>query len=379
MIYIVEPLCHGHEHAPFNAALIEVVKATFPKSELVFLGEGAHIKAVQSVLTNDQQKLSFKSVHIPPRSAGVIKRVACEINLLRGVFANSVVERIIVASADVSTLYALNSIYRVSWGPRVPSFVVLHSVLAQVWGRWPRNPFRRVAHVAQALRWLHPVCRLVVLEPYIREALVEQLPDLTRRIRVLPHPIPVWEHAGSPSRRTLRAPVHFGFLGAANAGKGFHHFLDMAEKIKRAYPDAARFSAIGPLRQAVDPSRLELLDVKPCKNGLSRADFLEACNGIDYAVMPFGNHYRYAASGTFTDALTLKLPIVSSDLPAFRSLEKEYGDVGYVQPIEQLYDAMLDIVLQPDAPRYDRQVAAISAAAEARLPAALAAQGMFLS
>ena len=377
MICIVEPLCLGHEHAPVNAGLIKVVQNTFPKADIWFYGSDTHVAAVRAILTDSEPKLGFKTIEVPLRGTGFAKRLRQEVALMSRLRGQPQLDRLILASADTSTVQALNVLHRAWRRPIPPTYVILHSVVAQIWGWWPRNPVRRIAHLAQALKWSHANCRFVVLESYIRDALIEKLPNIAPAIRVLPHPITAEERARTSVKPVLAAPIHFGFLGAATANKGFDYFLDMAETVGRAYPGAVRFSAIGPICDMLDDPRLSWLHNKPTQRGLGRSEFLEAAQTLDYVVMPFRDHYRYAASGTLMDALTLSCPIISSDLPAFRYLESLYGDIGYVRPMRELAEVVRTIAGHPDPERYARQVDGIRAAARARLPDTLATLDTF--
>jgi glycosyltransferase involved in cell wall biosynthesis len=221
----------------------------------------------------------------------------------------------------------------------------------------------------------HSEMQYVVLEDSIREVLVRDVPALVSRVEVLEHPVAPNE--GAEGAETLQLPIRFGFLGLANAVKGFPVFVDVARQVTEVFPGRAEFHAIG--RWPADSNTTATLDclaTTPRRERLGRAEFIRGVRSLLYVVLPHqADFYDTSATGTLLDAIACCKPVIARKIPVFNKMFARHGDIGWLFDDDRDLKRVIDtIVAGADQSRYRNQVRNILKAQASRTPAALAAR-----
>ncbi len=218
----------------------------------------------------------------------------------------------------------------------------------------------------------HPRIRLIVLETAIQRTMADARIPGWDRVLVLPHPVNAAEFNGmvAPLDRPM---LTLGFIGHAKRSKGFGHFLALAKSTwaaRRPY----RFVLAGFLVDAFAPEDLAGVDCP--REPLSRAAFLQALAGIDYACFPYpAAFYGLTASGSLLDTACALKPVIAMTFPALLDIVREFGPIGFLCDTEDEMRALLaDPARLADTQAYAGFQANLQRLREARLPSALGPQ-----
>jgi glycosyltransferase involved in cell wall biosynthesis len=373
---VVEPNLRAGEHVPFNAGLLQIVRAAYPDAAIRFVAQAEHARLVEEELARAGPcGIRFEPARWPPPPARFLGQVAADTRRLRPIaddLARAPDGRLVLASAVPSTIYALKLV-RARLGRRMPrSYAVLHGVLSEVWGWRSRNPWVRAQNMAAAL--LFPgngAIVYLVLEPHIGGELARRWPQLAAHIAVLPHPVP--PAPAAPREVALEAPIRVGFLGLASRAKGYDTFVDLARAVAARQGVAAEFHAIG--RRAPDaPADDSCLATPASRERLPRERYVELARRMHYMCVPFRKEaYRYVASGVLADAIAYRVPVIAFDLPAIAEIARSHGEIGHICRDEADMAKTIEAIARaPDRERYRRQCAALDSVRRSRQPEALA-------
>jgi len=365
MITVTEPIIWGDEHVPVNTGLLEAVVRAFPGERVRFWGEAGHIALIRSLIEpKDGARVEFIETRLPPRGADFKARLRHDMSFAGRLLNEATGSHLILASSCPSLIAALKL-----RGLRTAVrdvHIVLHGNLTLLWSWRSRNPLVRLTDLRTAMRLPSrlPV-RYFVMEPAIRGELLATLPRLNPvDVRLLPHPVSSVE-AAREGCGELGTPVRIGFMGAASGEKGFGEFLNIA---RRAARPGVEFHAVGRLGADMAGADLGALATKPLAAGkVGRTEYVERLAGVHYVCMPYGaEHYRYSPSGVLADALALARPILAFDLPIFRALFDQFGDIGHLC---RTTDDMVELIRSGlwNQVRYRDQVEAMRAARASRL------------
>jgi glycosyltransferase involved in cell wall biosynthesis len=214
--------------------------------------------------------------------------------------------------------------------------------------------------------------RFLVLDEAIRDEMQRILPAVVDIFDVLPLPLNSNE-VGLKKPLVLREPVRIGFVGLATQAKGFDIFLEVARAIRKQFGDRFEFHLVGRLQQGFEPEWADVLANKPSPRMISREEFQAQLSKLHYVMLPFrSGYYNLSASGALVDALVWGIPVIAMRVPTVERLFAQYGEIGYLCEDDAEVVHALRNIAELDATRYEAQVAAIAAAAKARLPQNLA-------
>jgi hypothetical protein len=382
MILVFEMLWVGTQHAPGNSATIQAIARGFPDHAVRVFADPSHLVELRTDpdLTACAS-VSFAPIAIHPAHRGKTHLVAWgrfrrEFATLRhGLKQVPRGERclLMLISATPTAVFAASLLARLHPG-RIGVQVGLHGNLNDAFGWRPRNPLTRAFDLRRALTAHHPKrLRFMVLEHGIRDTLAMLLPRAAARTDVLELPINVAELADQPTPE-FTPPICIGLVGLATAAKGTDLFLDLAREMTARFPGKVTFHHVGRLTPDADPAPFAVLADPPSTAHLSRADFTVRLAALHYVFLPIREgYYNLSASGALLDAMTWAKPIITRALPIITPHFQRFGDIGYLCDSDAaMRTAVETILIDMDADRYARQVAAMQALRAARTPAALA-------
>lgn len=384
VVTLIEPVCRGSEHAPFNAAFtLAVLEAAHQLSShsrpaLNFFGDDDHIQELSATLGNPlyRDRIAWTGVPIPSKATSFFRRMVREVVLLRYLLRkhSSLGTPVFLMCADKSTILAAK-IARYLSCPEQKMCIVMHGRLAELSNEWrPRNPLNRLDTLRFALSFgTNKNIHYITLETSIEENLLRILPFLSGHTFTVPHPIPLDEQPDRPL--TFSPPFNIAFLGATREEKGFGAFLNMA---KAAYDEQRpfRFHVIG--RQVDGYSRDNDLyfTTPPFASALDRKLFSRLLSQMHYVCLPYNpSHYSLSASGALLDAIANLKPIIALRNQTLDDLCKCYGSIGYLccTP-EDLPDVLREIGSSISGDEYMQQMENIEKIRRARSPVALSSR-----
>jgi len=361
---IAEPQCVDFEHIKVNGALLMATCLAFPTQRFLFVAESRHLAEVKKItaagcITN----LDFVASPIAGRPLSQVRRVVPDAVFLAGIFWRAFGSRarvVILLSIDSSILMVaklLATLY-----PRLPVLGVPHSVLANVAVSKPSRLIDRMFHFRTALEFLCHSRRVhyLILGESIMAELSNLMPALLPVCHVLEHPysFPTAEVA------QIQGEVIFAFIGVAQNHKGFGKFIQLVRDINRSDTEKGQvrfLCAGGNPHYEFKLSELEGIEIPFAGEYVPEEDFQRLCSGITYAVMPYGDSYRFYPSGAVFDAFSHLKPIICLRNPYFQELFNQLGDIGYMcDSYDELLQTVREIILDFPQDRYRAQQLNIS-------------------
>ena len=386
MILAFELTWTGTTHAPGNGATLATVVRALPEHSVRMYAEATHLAelaadpglaglATLSLHPVAVSTLHRGRTHVVSWRRGLVEFRALRQALREALHGGPASEPclILMLSATPTAVFAA---CLAAWlqGPHVAVQVGLHGNLNEITGWRSRNPLLRAFDLRAAMvsRWTRRA-RYLVLDPSIRAALADILPEAASRTDVIDLPVNAGERAGQGGA-ALVEPVRIGFVGQATHAKGIDIFLRLAATLRAEYASRVAFTLVGRAMPGSDLADFAGLADPVGTAHLSRAEFLRRLDSLHYVLLPYRTgYYDLAASGALIDAITWGKPVIATDLPIVAQLFARFGDVGHLCADEAGLLAAMRVILDGmDQTRYATQVAALARAAAARTPQALA-------
>lgn len=370
---IYDPVVEGQDHASFNYSLAASAATAFKPIPVAFYAGPSHIDylARTTDIFREHNVIPVK-IENAPRRAPDLQRFVWDLpNLLRVMRSahKAQCHCLVLSCANTSELFAVAFVRLLSrvGGFCVPTSVVLHSILYDLWGWRSRNPLRRGLDTTSALALLsHSNVRFWVLESGIAQEFIARMPRIARQVGVFPHPIRDDECVKEATPLSL--PVRFGFLGRAMRAKGFDVFLEIASAVRKAVGERAEFHAIGEQVEAFAPELLASLSTRPSPAPLDRQTYLSLVRKMHYVMLLNSRIYRYVASGAALDAVAALRPLIALDEPGNSDLLRNDGDVGFVcRDATEMIRLLIAITTEPQPAHYAAQVNNLVALRTSRL------------
>ena len=355
MTTLYEPVCHGPEHAPFNAALIATVIEAFPGQAVTFCGEASHVAAVRWILSDAGAGVRWMPIVIAPR--------VCESTRVRFGYEWRTVARVLdevhragstllIACACTTPGLAALKLQLAFSRRRERAVVIHHSAIASMIAS---RSTRALIAYGNGDRIRH-----VVLGETIRRAIAERCPELERCVFSMRHPYLF--PAATPSTRLLTDGVRFGFLGLASQDKGFDAFCRLAARVtgERRNGNDTHFELVGRLaaeyRDALPEGGSEV-DIVERGAPLPRETYEQRVDALTYAVLPYARaHYALTSSGAILDAFVHIKPCIVLRNPLFEEYFAAMGDIGYLcSNEEEMFDVVRAIGVHMPTERYADQ------------------------
>ena len=383
MILIYEPMWMGTYHAPGNSVTIQTIARAFPRQSIRVYAEATHLRELRSdPALAAHANVALQDSNVTPLFSGKthivsLARFRQELGVLRAALRPVPHDEpclIFLLSATPTAIFAASLLAR---DPRrhVRVHVGLHGNLNEVTERRARNPLLRNFDLTSALGAHHGGrVRFLVLEDCIRDELVRLMPETAPVTDVMPLPVNLAE-AGLAEPLPLEQPLHIGLLGQATEAKGITPFLALARRMQAAFPGKVRFHHVGHMMPGDDPARFSVLAEPVRTDRLDRDAFRLGLAQLHYVCLPLQpGYYNLSASGTVIDAITWLKPLIATPMPLVASLFARFGDIGSLcADPDALCEAVAELVERPGPARYARQVAAMRAVRDSRMPDRLAA------
>ena len=363
MILAVEPLCHGHEHARVNAALLHAFRMAFPDEPIHFLSEAGHGEAVFAHLREQGAGPITRSdlKRVRHRDDSSLSARAGELFFCRYLLKQAKARQaclLLLTAVNTPILFFLNTGLQLSSYP-LRVVAMAHSLMqnltlepASLLTRW--MGLRRTLAGLDARR-----IRVLVPGDSVLGAAQRRAPEAAGALASLDlcYDFP----ANVPPSPPLTPPLRFGFLGVATRRKGIDSFYRLAGATE---PSLASFVVIGLLQDrpgtGLDSRRVEV----PCPDRfLEPAERTALLDRLHYAVFPYQPaEYELVASAAFLDALAARKPVIALRNPYFALQFQRMGDIGYLcDTEEELIATVRELARQPDPDRYARQQARLDA------------------
>jgi hypothetical protein len=361
MIVVAEPTYADGEHAAVNAALLECF--ALARGPVLFAATPLNQACVREAANSTRCATVFQDITVLPPGGISLRRMWAQWKVLEGLSRAHAPRILILLSAGPETLYVIRAL--VGRYPALNVFAVMHGNLAEIVGWRSRDPRRRLVDLRSSLAVArHPRIRLVVLEPYIRDAAARA---------GLTHEFLVWLHPCASCERAPLAPwapgprLRVTFVGTANQAKGFEDFIALSRAVGPAF-DWSLAGKLGPEYRSRD-----LRGIEQAAEPLSRAAFVERVRRADYAFLAFRSKYELIASGSLLDCITQRKPLIAIGSNLLAGFEQRYGPFGYLCPDLPAAEALLS---EPgrlrDPAVYARFQCTLDSMYRDRVPAALA-------
>lgn len=327
MIIVCEPICHGVEHVPFNAAFLTVLHKSFPDEIIRFFGEKTHIEYLSKEIHIDiENKIEWEKINLPERHSLQKHRFLSDKNLIKRLNNIFQCDKIIFTSFSESILFSikLSKFYYLN---SKKYYLIAHGGLNKIKGFRSMNPFLRMFDLFSIMSSLNNCkVKFIFLEEIIKITVESIIPNLSKNSFVISHPLTINSQILNNDKGKSQK-LRIGFLGNANIEKGIDHFLAAAKIVKNKYPDNFEFIIVGKVFEKNE--NLEILDMKPCMEKLDRDEYVELAMSLDYACLPYQNdHYTLSPSGSMVDAISLKIPLIATRFGVIEWLFDKYGQLG---------------------------------------------------
>jgi glycosyltransferase involved in cell wall biosynthesis len=202
--------------------------------------------------------------------------------------------------------------------------------------------------------------------PGVRQAMTSFLGIDERRILVIPNTVAFDTRSSIHSRAAQNDPLAILFVGRLDPMKGVDVLLEAAARLKQ-HVSGWRLTIIGDGQLAAE--------LHHQAQSLELESYVDFCGGIDHNALPqyFENAWILVAPSRYlegfgmivAEALSFGLPVVASDLPAFRSLVQA-GQNGLLVPVDdsEALAAALARLIQNPFERERMRLAALASTAE---------------
>jgi glycosyltransferase involved in cell wall biosynthesis len=380
MFLVCESIARGMEHVPFNAALLKTICFAFPNDFICFYAEDSHLEHVREQIGEEfVASIAWRKLALPSRHSSFYTRLLLDfksVKFLLNELNENPRKDVLVITGNASILWALK--YYVGTNHKDKRIqVIIHGDFSTL-RRTPRkqilNPFYYIGSLKTALR-LSGYERLqhIVLEETVRDAILKQLPFLQNNISVLDHPIPADKH--HVKINNLDQTIQFGFLGRASEKKGFSEYLNVASEISKRFSGQVKFHLIGRISdkyRRANHSKMAFLNETPGTKRMSRNEYVDHLRHLHFVCLFFDKYYELSASGVLMDCIAWGKPIIATQLPIFRTIQKRFGDIGYLCRNNEISETIISIIQKKDSDRYKRQVVNINNVKLSRTPETLA-------
>lgn len=175
---------------------------------------------------------------------------------------------------------------------------------------------------------------ILILGDSIRDNLEKVYPGIANNIISICHPRLDKNSCSlqKPKKSYPRSKkLIIGTVGVMNKYKGIDNLIYLADNLKdEIRQDGVEIRSIGKV-SGINPIDYPLITWIGASNGLSRQEFVDNINELDFILYLYSNNYKYFASGAILDSLECEKPIISLCNDYFNYILKGIN-IGYVMP-----------------------------------------------
>jgi len=326
MIFFAELFMTGGQHAPFNAAMLQVLSKAYPQEELIVYAANNHWKAIKAI-DPALGRLAFQARKVIPISTGNkrqwVKKLLNEAQQIHQLLRLANKQKpSLVCFAFLSPLGQwMLSNYLQFFYRRQRVLVFLHGLEVLKSGMHTKFIDRCYRSLLKkAFHRKAPNKTYVVLTPGAKDYLLQRQYLAAQELLYLPHPAifhPIVQQA-----QPTDAPIIFGHLGIARLDKQSHLFFTLAAHFQQAVKAGKiRFEVIGPVLPEMKAHLNPWVSCPSDETLLTRAAYERACSAIHYAVFCYAKDtYELTSSGAILDAIAFRKPILALRNKSFEYL-----------------------------------------------------------
>lgn len=317
-IHVVEPQMTAGAHAPFNAAMLEVIARTTGDSRIRFSAIESHVDYVRGILLKMSPDIASRITWDPlkpPSSSSSLSRALWSALLFRRAFASPQVAFTSISFMQMHIVRAMAAGFS-----KTQIRSVLHGdidrIISSGASRIPRSePMGKLLSKPNP-----PNCKFILLGESIKTELDALDFRGTSNALVIDHPYH-FENAAVKKPESFR----FGFFG--NIGEA-DEVTPVAKKLRDLCPDI-ELDLVGYTTRPEVAKSLSKLLLNASSQPLDRETYLRRGQSISHALWlskPGG--YRLRCSGTFMDALSFGVPLIYTQnvyLDYYHDLRPEIG------------------------------------------------------
>ncbi len=315
----------GNQHAPFNAAMLQVFQAIYPMATIRLWCSSDHLLALK-----EQGQMSRRIIHQPLR----VPRLR-NADKLRWVYKHlaecwALTKLLIRARRhQVSLVYFaflsppaqwLLSCYRVFFFKKLNILVQLHGLELLKVSRQGKFVDRVYASLLRsAFRRKRSRLYYITMEKGAQRYLQDHDLIPSSHLLCIPHPYLFKKRDMKQVQHHIPIFVH---LGVARLSKGSHHFFKLAEKFKEEVVQGkAIFQVVGQVLPEMDNYLNPYVVYAGRGDMLPTADYLAALHDADYALFCYASDsYELTSSGAVMDAIAAHKPILALRNTSFSEL-----------------------------------------------------------
>lgn len=339
MITIIDSFRHGEEHAPFNAAFVEVITKCYPYEKIKVIFQKDHLAVVGNILKQN-------SANETNRNYCAIKGIDSKQNTYK-----LLLSYIIATFQDVRLLLVNRSklSFFTSANPLSLPFIKLISILlgkkiyVVTHGELEYLNRENDATLKFQTRLLRKWYRLIFwkfLSKYfyyilLGSSIKNNLKSLNNpnyneaNFIVIDHP---YFYPKKEEVRNFSIPLKLGTIGHAAVIKGSHKIFELASMKKVEIHDKKiEFKIIGHISSCMFEFQNNLVETPSNKHFIPRAEFEQKVSELHYIVFFYpASMYEFIASGAFFDAIKFGKPIIALRNSFFESYFNRYGELGFL-------------------------------------------------
>ena len=315
----------GAEHAPFNAAMLHVLRKVYPEQAIYFYAANSHWAEVQAIST--AQKIHFRAYKVTLQKSGkkwqwlkkFINEASHIIRLLRRAKKQHVA---LVCFSFLSPIgqYLLGMYLSLFHYP-IPIIIMLHGLTILKPQQQRKSVDRLYATLlTKSFKRATYAKRYVVLEQSAHYYLLKHTSLTADKLFFVPHPYlfkSVVQHI-----QAKQFPIQMGHLGVARLDKRSDLFFSLAAHFQQSVTDGKiAFQVVGSILPEMRPFLSPWVISYGHEHMLHRGEYERMCQALDYAVFCYpAEAYELTSSGAVLDAIAFHKPIFALRTPQFEQL-----------------------------------------------------------
>ncbi|RKD90775.1 glycosyltransferase [Mangrovibacterium diazotrophicum] len=339
MITLIDSFRHGEEHAPFNAAFIEVISECFKTEEIKIFSQKDHLSAIENIQKQNKANESNRSYC---EVKGIDSKTGTSSLFLSYFIATIQDLKLLLKSRSKSFFFttvnplSLPFVKLLTILSKKKVCVVIHGELEYL----NRENERSLKLQTRLLRkwyrfffwkFLSKNFYYILLGTSIKANLESLAPAHFAKANFLTIDHPYF-YNNRENTLSFSNPVRLGTVGHAAVVKGSHKIFELAKlKEKEILANSFELKIIGHVSPGMREFQNNLVETPENKEFLSRNEYEQKIMALHYIIFFYpSSMYEYIASGAFFDAIKFEKPIIALRNSFFESYFEKYGNLGFL-------------------------------------------------